>query len=179
MSGAEHAVRRPQRAPASSRTLCGPMSAPLTRTLLLLCCAPALALGACAKSVSTSAFKGEQHDVAQTVANLQSDVTASDQKKICSRDLSSSLVTKLNTVHEVKNGRPVSRAVAGRCQKVVKDQLGEVDNLDLTVESVAVHAAGAARSATAVVSSTFEGKKRRSTLSLTFESGSWKLSGLS
>ena len=143
------------------------MSAPLTRTLLLLCCAPpALALGACAKSVSTSAFKGEQHDVAQTVANLQSDVTASDQKKICTRDLSSSLVKRLN-------------AAPGGCRRAVKDQLGEVDNLDLTVESVAVHAAGAARSATAVVSSTFEGKKRRSTLSLTFESGSWKLSGLS
>ena len=142
------------------------MSAPFTRTLLLLCCAPpALALGACAKSVSTSAFKGEQHDVAQTVANLQSDVTASDQKKICSRDLSSSLVKRLN-------------AAPGGCRRAVKDQLAEVDNLDLTVESVAVHAAGAARSATAVVSSTFEGKKRRSTLSLTFESGSWKLSGV-
>jgi len=143
------------------------MSAPLTRTLLLLCCAPpALGLGACAKSVSTSSFKGEQHDVAQTVANLQSDVTASDQKKICTRDLSSSLVKRLN-------------AAPGGCRRAVKDQLGEVDNLDLTVESVAVHAAGAARSATAVVRSTFEGKKRRSTLSLTFESGSWKLSGLS
>jgi len=143
------------------------MSAPLTRTLLLLCCAPpALALGACAKSVSTSAFKGEQHEVAQTVANLQSDVTASDQKKICSRDLSSSLVKRLN-------------AAPGGCRRAVKDQLAEVDNLDLTVESVAVHAAGAARSASAVVSSTFEGKKRRSTLSLTFESGSWKLSGIS
>ena len=143
------------------------MSAPLTRTLLLLCCAPpALGLGACAKSVSTSSFKGEQHDVAQTVANLQSDVTASDQKKICSRDLSSSLVKRLN-------------AAPGGCRRAVKDQLAEVDNLDLTVESVAVHAAGAARSATAVVSSTFEGKKRRSTLSLTFESGSWKLSGIS
>ena len=167
MSRAEHPVRRAQRTPAPSRTLWQPMSAPFTRTLLLLCCAPpALALGACAKSVSTSAFKGEQHDVAQTVANLQSDVTASDQKKICSRDLSSSLVKRLN-------------AAPGGCRRAVKDQLAEVDNLDLTVESVAVHAAGAARSATAVVSSTFEGKKRRSTLSLTFESGSWKLSGLS
>jgi len=143
------------------------MSAQITRTLLLLCCAPpALGLGACAKSVSTSSFKGEQHDVAQTVANLQSDVTASDQKKICSRDLSSSLVKRLN-------------AAPGGCRRAVKDQLAEVDNLDLTVESVAVHAAGAARSASAVVSSTSEGKKRRSTLSLTFESGSWKLSGIS
>ena len=123
------------------------------------------ALAGCASGVSTSSFKGEQHDVAQTVANLQSDVTASDQKKICSRDLSSSLVKRLN-------GAP------GGCRRAVKDQLAEVDNLDLTVESVAVHAAGAARSATAVVSSTFEGKKRRSTLSLTFESGSWKLSGV-
>ena len=67
-------------------------------------------------------------------------------------------------------------AAPGGCRRAVKDQLAEVDNLDLTVESVAVHAAGAARSATAVVSSTFAGKKRRTTLSLTFESGSWKLS---
>src|SRR5947208_954132 len=143
------------------------MSSRLMRTLLLLCLAPpALALGACAKSVSTGAFKGEQREVAQAVADLQSDVTASDQKKICSRDLSSSLVRRLN-------------AAPGGCRRAVKDQLAEVDNLDLTVESVAVHAAGAARGATAVVSSTFEGKKRRSTLSLTFESGSWKLSGIS
>jgi len=142
------------------------MSAPLTRTLLLLCCAPALALGACAKSVSTSAFKGEQHEVAQTVANLQSDVTASDQKKICSRDLSSALVKRLN-------------AAPGGCRRAAKDQLAEIDNLDLKVESVSVHAAGATRSATALVSSTFAGKKRRSTLSLTFENGSWKLSGVS
>ena len=143
------------------------MSAPLTRTLLLLCCAPpALALGACAKSVSTSAFKGEQHEVAQTVADLQSDVTASDQKKICSRDLSSALVKRLN-------------ASPGGCRRAVKGQLAEIDNLDLTVESVSVHTAGAARTATAVVRSTFAGNKRRSTLSLTFESGRWKLSGVS
>jgi hypothetical protein len=126
----------------------------------------ALALSACAKSVSTGAFKGEQHDVAQTVANLQSDVTASDQKKICSRDLSSALVTRLS-------------AAPGGCRRAVKDQLAEIDNLDLTIESVAVHGAGAARTATAVVSSTFAGKKRRSTLSLTFQNGSWKLSGIS
>ena len=143
------------------------MSAPLTRTLLLLCCAPpALGLGACAKSVSTSAFKGEQHEVAQTVADLQSDVTASDQKKICSRDLSSALVKRLN-------------ASPGGCRRAVKGQLAEIDNLDLTVESVSVHTAGAARTATAVVRSTFAGNKRRSTLSLTFESRRWKLSGVS
>ncbi|TMK97606.1 MAG: hypothetical protein E6G34_07825 [Actinobacteria bacterium] len=143
------------------------MSALLTRTLLLLCCAPlALALGACAKSVSTSAFKGEQHEVAQTVADLQSDVTASDQKKICSRDLSSALVKRLS-------------ASPGGCRRAVKGQLAEIDNLDLTVESVSVHTAGAVRTATAVVRSTFAGNKRRSTLSLTFESGRWKLSGVS
>jgi len=126
----------------------------------------ALALSACAKSVSTGSFKGEQHDVAQAVADLQSDVTASDQKKVCSRDLSSALVRRLN-------------AAPGGCRRAVKDQLAEIDNLDLTVESVAVHPAGSGRTATAVVSSTFAGKKRRSTLSLRFENGSWKLSGLS
>ena len=141
----------------------------VTAKALLACACAALlavALSACAKTVSTGAFQGEQREVAKSIANLQSDVTASDQKKICSRDLSSSLVKRLN-------GAP------GGCRRAVKDQLAEVDNLDLTVESVAVHAAGAARSATAVVSSTFEGKKRRSTLSLTFQSGSWKLSGVS
>ena len=144
------------------------MSAPLTRTLLLLCCAPpALGLGACAKSVSTSSFKGEQHNVAQTVANLQSDVTSSDQKKICSRDLSSSLVKRLN-------------AAPGGCRRAIKNAQGEIDpGLEVKVQSVHLAGTPAARTATASVKSTFEGKKRRSTLSLTFESGSWKLSGVS
>ena len=46
-----------------------------------------LALGACgATTASTSSFHGEQQEVAKAISNLQSDVTAADQSKICSNE---------------------------------------------------------------------------------------------
>ena len=138
----------------------------------------AWALGGCASSVSTSSFKGEQHGVAQAVADLQSDVTAGDEEKICKDDLAAPLVAKLNRVQETGNGRTVSRAVSGRCRKVVKDQLTEIDSTDMKVESVALAAGAAPRSATARVRSVYEGKRRFKTLSLVKEGGRWKIAGL-
>ena len=64
----------------------------LSATLLPVC---ALTIGACANTTSTSGFKGAEHEVAQTVANLQADVTSSEEKKICSKDLAAAVVTKL------------------------------------------------------------------------------------
>jgi hypothetical protein len=143
------------------------MTAPLTRALALLC-APALALGLAAcgtKAVSTSSFKGEEHEVAQTIANLQSDVSAADQQKICANDLASALVTKLN-------------ASSGGCKQAVKNQLAELDNFELAVQSVQISGAPAQRRATAKVRSIYEGKTRASTISLLKEGGKWKVSGL-
>src|SRR3981081_52465 len=86
------------------------------RAVLAVACAalPALSLAACGKTVSTGAFKGEQREVAQAIANLQSDVTAGDAQKICSNDLAGARVARLN-------------AAPGGCQRVVKDQLARED----------------------------------------------------
>lgn len=140
----------------------------LFKRALALLCAPLLALGlaACAKSVSTSGLTGESKQVAETIKNLQSDVTAGEQKKICENDLASALVTRLNTVK-------------GGCQQAIKNQLAEVDSFEVTIDSVALGGTTAARTATAHVKSVYAGKKRAAVLSLVKEGGKWKVSALS
>jgi hypothetical protein len=130
-------------------------------------CASLLALGisGCAKSVSTSGFSGESKEVAQTIKDLQTDVTAGDQKKVCQNDLASALVTRLN-------------ATKGGCQQAIKDQLTEIDSFEITVESIKLGGTSAARTASARVNSVFGGKKRPSTLSLVKEGAKWKVSAL-
>jgi len=134
------------------------------RRALLPICLPlsALALGACGSTVSTSAFKGSQHEVAQTVANLQSHATAGEQKKICGQDLSAALVAKLGG--------------AAGCESAIKKQLAEVDSLEVKVGSVQIAAGG--RRASAKVASIYEGKSKLSTLALVRERGRWRISGL-
>ena len=120
-----------------------------------------------AKAVSTSAFKGEQHEVAQALSDLQADVTASDEKKICANDLARAIVARLD-------------ASPGGCRKAIKDQLAEIDNDELAVESGGVQLGPGAppRRATARVRTIFSGKTARSTLSLVKEGNRWKVSGL-
>ena len=108
----------------------------------------------------TAGFKGTEHDVAQTVANLQSDITSGEQKKVCSNDVSSAVVQRLG-------GKK-------RCETTIKDQIGEIDSTELQVESVKVSGS----SATAVVKSTFGGKKRERTVTFTHEGGKWKIASL-
>jgi hypothetical protein len=125
-------------------------------------CATALAVGvaACGETASTSNFKGESHNVAQTVSNLQSDVTASDHKKLCENDLAAGLIARLRS--------------AGGCQAVLKKQLHEIDSLNLTIESISVGGTGAS----ARVKSTYSGKSRITTLKLIKEGSRWKISGV-
>jgi hypothetical protein len=132
--------------------------------LLVLFCLPlsAVALAACAKTVSTTSFKGGQHEVAQTIANLQSDVTASDEKKICVKDIAASVVAQLGG--------------AKGCEKAIKNQLVEIDNTEASVQSVQLAPGGT--SASAHVNSTYAGKKQISTLTLVKEGGKWKISGV-
>jgi hypothetical protein len=127
-------------------------------TILLLLCVPAIS--ACGTTTSTSSFHGTEHAVAQTIANLQSDVTSAEQKKICTNDVSASVVRKLGG----QKG----------CEAAVKSQVAEIDNTEVTVE--AVHVAGT--SATAKVRSVYRGKKRSSTVALVQEGGKWKVSAL-
>jgi hypothetical protein len=137
---------------------------PVRRRLPLICvplCA--LSLSACARAVSTSGFKGEQHEVAQSIANLQSDATTGEEKKICSEQLAAAVVERLGGLKG--------------CEKAIKNQLEEIDSLELTVESV--HTTAAGKSATAKVKSVYEGKKQTHTVTLVKEGKDWKVSQLS
>ena len=124
----------------------------------------ALGLSACAKTVSTSGLSGEAKDAAETIKNLQSDVTAGDQKKVCDNDLAKALVTKLSSSK-------------GGCQLALKEQLAEIDSLELNIDTVQV--TSPAHAATATVTSVYAGKKRKSTMSLVKEGNKWKISALS
>ena len=134
------------------------------RRSLPLICLPlcALALSACTKSVSTAAFKGEQHEVAQAISDLQSNATTGEEQKICEEQLAAAVVARLGG--------------AKGCEKALKSQLTEVDSLEALVESVTVSPDG--KTATAQVKSVHEGKKATSTLALVNEGGKWKISGL-
>ncbi|HYM55284.1 MAG TPA: hypothetical protein VES97_07970 [Solirubrobacteraceae bacterium] len=133
------------------------------RRLLAPVCLPllAVALTACGSTVSTSSFKGEQHEVAQTIANLQADATAGEDKKICANDLAKSLVARLGG--------------SKGCESAIKNQLAEVDSMELKVQSIKL-APGAG--ASAQVKGIYEGKTRPGTLSLVKEGGRWRISSL-
>jgi hypothetical protein len=136
----------------------------LPKRAAVLLCAPALALGlsACAATVSTSGLKGDAKAAAETIKDLQSNVTAGEEKKICEDDLSSAVVKRL-------------AGASGGCQEAVKKQLAEISAVELSVESV--QASGT--SATARVKSIYSGKKAISTMTLVKEGKKWKISAFS
>lgn len=136
-----------------------PLSTHLALAPLAAVCAVALA--SCGETVSSAKFKGEAHNVAERVSSFQKDATAGDQKKLCENDLAQSIVNRLHP--------------AGGCQAALKEQLGQVDALNLTVESISVKGT----TAQARVKSTWSGANRISTLSLVREAGHWKISGSS
>jgi hypothetical protein len=115
---------------------------------------------ACAETASTSNFKGESHNVAQTVSNFENDATSLDQKKVCENDLAAVLTTRLRSV--------------GGCQTVLKSQLREIDALTMSIESISVNGT----KASARVKSTFSGKSRVATLTLVKEGSKWKVAGV-
>lgn len=134
------------------------------RRLVTILCLPLATLGltACGSAVSTSSFKGEQHEVAQAIANFQSAATTGEYKKLCGEMLSATIVGRLG------GGKG--------CEKAIKAQLNEIDNLQVSVQSVKVAAGNA--SATAGVGSIYEGKTKVGKLSLVKEGKHWKISGL-
>jgi hypothetical protein len=148
------------------------MAAPANMTVAakaLVACAcvglPGMALSACAKTVSTGAFQGEQREVAKAISNLQSHVTAAEAQKICSDDLASEVVKGLDA--------------KGGCKSRIKEQLAEIDSADLSVVSIQLSGAGAQRAASATVRSVYGGKTRSSTVSLLKQGGKWKISAVS
>jgi hypothetical protein len=134
------------------------------RRLPALLCLPlsALSLTACGSTAVTAPFKGEKHEVAQTIANLQTHATAAEQKKICADDIAAAVVAHLGG--------------SKRCEAAIKSQLAEVDNLETSVKSVDVTATG--KTATAQVKSIHEGKTATSAVTLVKEAGKWKISGV-
>jgi len=124
---------------------------------LLLC---ALGATACGTTTSTAGFKGAEHEVAQTIADLQSDITSSDRKKICERDLAAPAVAKLG-------GQKA-------CETAIKNRLSEIDNTELKVESVKVNG----NNATAQVKSVYGGNKRVRTVSLAKEGSRWRITAI-
>jgi hypothetical protein len=137
------------------------MSRP-TKPLSLLLAVASLGLGlaACGKTASTNKFSGEEHEVAQGIANLQSDARSAEPQKVCSNDLAGAVVARLN-------------AAPGGCKQALKGQLSEIDNFDVTVESVQVTAPK--HTAVAKVKSIYNGKNRIRTVSLVYEGGKWKI----
>lgn len=119
-----------------------------------------VAIGACGETASTSGFKGESHNVAQTISNFQSDVSAREQKKLCERDLAAAVTGRLT-----RSG--------GSCQAALKNQLLQIDATGLSIEAIAV----SGKKATARVKSTYSGKTAISALTLVNEGGHWKISG--
>jgi hypothetical protein len=132
------------------------------RRVLALVLVPACALGAaaCGTTTSTAGFKGAEHEVAQTIADLQSDITSGERKKVCERDLAAPVVNKLG-------GQKA-------CETVIKNRLSEIDNTELTVESVKVDGTNA----TAQVKSVYGGKKRVRTVTLAKEGSRWKITAI-
>jgi hypothetical protein len=139
---------------------------PLAKPVLAGACAVVcVALGACGGAVSTSSFSGEEREVAQEISNFQSHVSAADQAKICSSDLSSQLAGRL-------------RAAPGGCKAAIKEQLAEVDSSTLTINSIQLGGSPAQRSARASVKSTYAGKTRTATLLLVKQNGAWRVAGM-
>ena len=131
---------------------------------LALLCTPLLVVGmsACASTTSGS-FKGEPKAIAQTISDLQSEATAGEAKKICNNLLASSVTARL-------------QSAPGGCTQSIKNQLSQVDTLELTVASVTPQTA---TTASAKVKNTYAGKSRISTVDLVKEDGKWKISKLS
>jgi hypothetical protein len=125
----------------------------------------ALALAGCGNSVASTNFSGEQHDVAQTIANLQSNVNGGEEQKICADDLTGEVVARLDTS-------------PGGCKQAIKEQLAEIDNAEVKVDSVQIGSGRSAGTATARVRTIYSGKTRSSTVSLRKQGGKWKLSAI-
>jgi hypothetical protein len=124
----------------------------------------AVAIAACGSTVTTSTFKGEEHEVAQAISNLQADASAGNEQKICAEDLAGPVVAALNRAR-------------GGCRHAIKNQLAEIDSFEVSIKAVHL-APGAHPTATATVKSINAGKTRASTVTLVKEQGRWKVSSL-
>jgi hypothetical protein len=143
-------------------------TATISPRLPALACAAALsalgALGAgCGPATSTSTFHGESHAVAQTVSEFQSNANSRDQTHICTHLITAELRSRLTTSHRT-------------CAKALEEQLNQVDNFNISIESGGISVRG--QRATARVKSTWSGKEAPATLLLVKEAGRWRIAAL-
>lgn len=110
---------------------------------------------------SSTTFTGEAASVQDTITSFQSAAQNRDNSKLCKQILAPALAAKL-------------KDSGGGCTHVIGNQLNEVDNYNLTIESIAVKGT----TAQARVKSTSNGKDHFDTLLLTKVGSSWRLSGL-
>jgi hypothetical protein len=143
------------------------MSIPSKQGLLTIASlALAAGLSGCGETVTTNNFKGEEHAVAARIANFQKNVTEANEKKLCSEDLSSGLVTRIREAGQHESGKG--------CTEVLKEQLKSVEDPTLSIKSVTVHGT----TATATVKSVRYGKTKPYTMTLVKEGEDWKIAGL-
>ncbi len=136
------------------------MTIPSKALPMAACLAAALpVLAGCGETASTSSFKGESRNVAQTISDFQSDAMSGNKQKLCANDLASMITARLKSSAE--------------CEALVKEQLTDLDSFGLTIESIAVTGA----SAKARVKSTWSGKSKITTISLVKEGSRWKVAG--
>jgi hypothetical protein len=130
---------------------------------LPICALLAGALGGCGPTTSSSSgsFHGTQGTVAKVISNLASAASNHDSTKICNQILASKVAARL-------------AAAGGSCSTVVHKQLDDVDDFNITIESIAVSGNNAA----ARVQSTSNGHKHIDTLHLVHESGGWRVASL-
>jgi Putative lumazine-binding len=130
----------------------------LTTTLL-----GAAALAGCGTVAPRSAttVTGESASVQDAINSFQSAAQSRDTSKLCKQILAPALAAKL-------------KDSGGGCTHVIGNQLDEVDNYNLTIESITVNGT----SAHARVKSTSNGKDHFDNLLLTKVGSSWRIAGL-
>jgi hypothetical protein len=121
-------------------------------------------LAGCAGSTSNKSaddFQGDQKAVAQVIDDLGNAGSKRDAKEICNTIFSRSVADKL------KSGNR-------DCEDVVKDQLKDASDFDMTVKKVTV----AGNDATASVQSQFNGDDTLRTLSLVKAGNAWRIASI-
>lgn len=120
-----------------------------------------LCLAACGATSSSKSYTGEKQHVAEVISEFQSNATTRNAEKICKEVLAAPVRERL-------------KANGSTCEKVIKQQLKQVDSTSITVESIAIEGS----TAKAQVKSTVYGKERPSTITLSKEKDSWRISDL-
>ncbi|MHB8491516.1 MAG: hypothetical protein ACYDA6_04780 [Solirubrobacteraceae bacterium] len=119
-----------------------------------------IGVAGCGETVATGKFSGESHAVAERLSNFQRHATEASQSKLCKEDISLRLQSEVT-------------AAGSSCSAALKEQLKQVEDVSLSVKSVAVHGT----SATARVQSTWSGNTCESTVLLAREGKAWKIAG--